>query len=64
MKLTIEDTPEIVEWNGQPGRIWVGQTAEGVPVKCCLVWVSPQTHDEQVNDQFARELIEIKGQPA
>lgn len=59
MKVTIESTPDIVEVDGRRARIWAGLTQAGVPVLCYIWTISPQTHDEAINEQFARELIAI-----
>lgn len=59
MKITIESTAKIVEVDGRRARLWNGQTEGGVPVVCYIWTISPQTHDKAINDQFARELIEI-----
>lgn len=61
MKIEIEPTGTIQEVNGQRCRIWEGKTDKGVPVKAWVATVSPQTRDEAVNAQFARDLKEVKG---
>ena len=62
MKIEIEPTGTIENVNGQPHRIWEGKTDKGIPVKAWIATVSPQTHDEAVNAEFARELREIKSE--
>lgn len=65
MKITIESTDELHEIRGAPKvttRIWKGITAAGVPVVCYVASISPQTHDKDVNDQFANELL-LTSQP-
>jgi hypothetical protein len=59
MKITIESTTKVVEVNGQRARLWAGHTEAGVKVVCYIWAISPQTHDEAINEQFARELNEI-----
>ena len=60
VKVTIESTDELVlvEAPEMPARVWKGQSEAGVPVVCFILAISPQTHDEAVNAQFAAELIE------
>ena len=62
MKIELEPTADIQEVNGNSCRIWEGKTDKGVPVKAWVATVSPQTHDEAVNAEFARELREVKGE--
>lgn len=62
MKIEIEPTGTIQEVNGTRCRIWEGKTDKGMPVKAWIATVSPQTHDEETNAQFARELREVKGE--
>lgn len=59
MKITIEPTGEFQRINGEPARIWVGYDEHGVPVVAHVRVVSPQTHDEEVNARFGRELTEL-----
>lgn len=66
MKITIKNTDKIVELDlggghSCPARVWEGTTESGVPVLAFIARISPLTHDEAINQQFARELIE---QPA
>lgn len=56
MKLTIEPTDEILRVNDKPGRLWRGHDDAGVPVVALVHFVSPQTHDADVNARYEREL--------
>jgi hypothetical protein len=56
MKLTLEPTDKTQSVDGVPHRVWKGETDKGVPVLAYIRAVSPQTHDEAVNAEFAREL--------
>lgn len=57
MKITIESTPVIVEFDdGVVARRWQGATEGGIPVIALVSRVSPQTHDPAVEAQFAAEL--------
>lgn len=65
MKLSIEPTAEIFgleKLTGKPGpvavRLWLGTADDGTPVHVYVAIVSPQTHDPEVNERFARELSE------
>ena len=64
MKVTLESTSKVtrieVEGHKVPARLWKGQTESGVPVHCYITLISPQTHDEEANRQFERELHEHK----
>lgn len=59
MKITIQNTDKVVELNGVPARVWEGETESGVPVICHVSLISPQTHDQDANAQFERELREV-----
>lgn len=61
MQITMEPTAEIVAINGELSRIWRGTDEQGVPVEVFVRMVSPQTHDTEVNDRYARELREVGG---
>lgn len=62
MKLTLGPTGIIEPVNGQPHRIWQGQTDKGVPVKAWIITVQPQTHDAEALADFERELREVKAE--
>lgn len=59
MRLTLEPTDKIQSVDGVPHRVWKGETEKGVPVLAYIRAVSPQTHDEAANAEFARELQEL-----
>jgi hypothetical protein len=56
MKLTIENTPRIVEVNGVPARVWEGETESGIKVQCLITRVA--VHKSQDCSQFESELQE------
>ena len=64
MKVTIESTSSVtrieIEGHKVPVRLWKGATESGVPVHCYVTLISPQTHDEDANAAFAREMQEHK----
>lgn len=62
MKIELEPTNEFQDVNGGRTRIWKGVTDKGVPVLAWIACVSPQTHDAEANEQFARELREVKSE--
>ena len=62
MKIEIEPTGTIQEVNGTRRRIWEGKNDKVVPVKAWIATVSPQTNDEAINAEFARDLKEVKGE--
>lgn len=60
MKLILE--PAALEmFEGVQCRRWEGVTDKGVPVHAWIRSVSPQTHDPDVNAEFARDLQEHCG---
>jgi hypothetical protein len=59
MKITIENTAQIVEVNNVPARVWVGKTESGIEVQCLITRVCVLKTDDC--SQFERELAE---QPA
>jgi hypothetical protein len=59
MKLILEPTDIIQSVEGQPCRLWKGESDKGVPVHAFIRAVSPQTHDPEANAEFARELQEL-----
>jgi len=61
MKIEFEPTNEFQEVNGAKCRIWLG-TYRGAPIKAWVATVSPQTHDQAINDEFAKEFREVKGE--
>lgn len=61
MKITIESTDQVMTFRRGTDayfevREWRGTTEDGVPVLAYVATISPQTHDEAVNERFAREL--------
>lgn len=60
MKLSLEPTDRIETVEGQPCRVWTGETADGIPVHAWIRMVSPQTHDADANAHFAQQLKELK----
>ena len=62
MKIELEPTSAIESVGGQKCRVWEGKTDKGVPVKAWVATVSPQTHDEAVNAEFATELRAVKSE--
>lgn len=60
MKITLEHTADIERVQGVLCRVWIGQTAAGVPVKCWICVIQPQTHDA---DQLAAFEAALKEMP-
>ena len=61
MKLTIENTTQIVELNGVPARVWEGQTESGIKVHCFVTRISVNEDDGmEVHEKFRKELSECK----
>jgi hypothetical protein len=56
VKLQIESTSKVVEFNGVPARIWEGHTESGIPVHCFITRIAVEkTLDTR---QFDAELQE------
>ena len=58
MKITVQNTEQVVNLNGVPARLWVGETDSGIPVHCFVTRISPQTEDGDDITQFELELQE------
>jgi hypothetical protein len=58
MKITLEPSGEIDVVNGAQARLWTGEDEYGTPLKAWIVTVSPQTHDAEANERFAKALKE------
>jgi hypothetical protein len=56
MKLTIENTTQLITVDGVPARVWEGHTESGIPVHCLVTRIAVRNgHDVS---QFERELEE------
>lgn len=62
MKIELEPTGGFQDVNGTKTRIWEGKTDKGVPVKAWVATVQPQTDDEAINAEFARDLKAVKSE--
>lgn len=61
MKLTLENTTKIIEFNGLPARVWEGTTETGIKVHAFITRVAvDQNEPPEVIDLFRRELQEMK----
>ena len=56
MKLTIENTDQVVEINGVPARVWEGKTESGIKVSCLITRIAVDKND--ACEEFERELRE------
>jgi len=56
MKITLESTSQIVQFNGIECRVWEGETESGIPLTAFIPRVAVQR--EQDTSQFERELQE------
>lgn len=59
MKIIIENTSKIIEFNGLPARIWEGETESGIKVHAYITRVEIDK-DETRSDEFQKELMETK----
>jgi hypothetical protein len=59
MKITIENTTKIIEFNGLPARIWEGYTESGIKVHAYITRVAID-EDEPRSEEFKKELLEQK----
>jgi hypothetical protein len=55
MKVTLESTTKMVEFNGVPARIWEGETKSGIRV-CAFITRIAHGPDETRTDEFKKEL--------
>ena len=58
MKITVESTTKIVEFNQCPARVWEGVTETGIPVHVFITRVA--VANEADTSQFDRELRECR----
>ncbi len=56
MKITMESTPELLEVDGVPVRLWAGKTEGGIEVVVMVHRIAVRTED--ADGAFARELQE------
>lgn len=59
MKVTIESTEKIIEFNGVPARVWEGKTHTGVKVLLYVTLVSISGDENRV-EEFEKQLIQQK----
>lgn len=59
MKIIIESTSKVIQFNGLPARVWEGFTESGIKVHCYITRVSIDK-DEPRAEEFERELLEQK----
>jgi len=59
MKITIESTEKIIEFNGVPARIWEGETQSGIKIHCYITRVAIAA-DEERSEEFEQELKECR----
>lgn len=61
MELKLKPTAQIITVNGQPARVWEGETDKGVHVQAYIRAVRVSVDDAQ--EDFQRELTEVKVEP-
>lgn len=59
MKITVEHTDEIDQSRAGQGRVWVGTTEKGTPVRALIAGISPASDDPVMIDRLEREYDEI-----
>ncbi len=59
MKITIESTTKIIDFNNLPARVWEGHTESGIKVHCYITRVAIDK-DEPRTIEFRKELLEQK----
>ena len=57
MKVTIQNTSEVVMINGIPARIWEGESESGIKVHCYITRIAVAEKETRLED-FERELEE------
>jgi hypothetical protein len=58
MKIIIESTSKIVEFDGVLARVWEGETASGIKVHCLISRIAVSKADDA--SEFERELQECR----
>lgn len=58
MKITLESTSQIVQFNGIEARVWVGKTEAGVPLTAFITRVAVEQGQDA--SEFDRELAAQK----
>jgi hypothetical protein len=56
MKIMIESTDQVTDFDGVPVRLWEGTTEAGTPCKVFIHRIA--IHKDHDADQFSRELAE------
>jgi hypothetical protein len=56
MTITVHSTTKIVHVNGVPCRIWEGQSAKGVTVRCFIALVAADCYTDV--EEFKKDLEE------
>lgn len=59
MRVTIESTEKIIEFNGIPARVWEGETESGIKIHCYITRVAINADESRI-DEFQKELQEQK----
>lgn len=62
MKITIENTSQIIKVNGLPCRIWEGETETGIKVHCVITRIA--VHKDDDTEMFEKELQQVKAPSA
>jgi len=57
LKVTIQNTSEVVMINGIPARIWEGESESGIKVHCYITRIAVAEKETRLED-FERELEE------
>lgn len=58
MKIQLESTSKIVEFNGVPARVWEGQTESGIRVHAYMTRIA--VNKDEDTSEFEKELQEHK----
>jgi hypothetical protein len=60
MRVTLESTTQIVEFNGLPARVWEGTSEKGIPVTAFITRIAPAIENPpaHVVAEFERDLLE------
>lgn len=56
MKIEIESTTKMVQFNDVPARVWEGKTASGIPVHCYITMIAVK--NDLDSTEFHKELRE------
>lgn len=59
MKINLESTTKVIEFNGIPARIWEGETENGIKVHAFITRIAVDKNESNLKE-FEKQLQECK----